>query len=86
MVTEMTMQIVAPLSNHKSLCICEITSAEAEIAMELQPSFDGFGVYLVSVDAREPMKPGIVLAKFLSEDAASTLAQFFRIHGSLEAA
>jgi len=82
----MTMQVVAPLSNQKALCICEITTKEAELAMEIQPTFDGGGLYLVSVDSREPWKPGSVLAKFVSDDAATVLAQYFRIHGSLERA
>ena len=81
----MTLQAVATLSNHKSLCIGEITSREAEIAKGDDPHFDGFGVYLVAVDARNPSGAGTVLAKFISEDAASILAQFFRFHGHLEA-
>ena len=82
----MTMQVVAPLSNQKALCICEITTAEAESAMAIQPEFDGSGLYLVSVDSRKPWLPGTVLAKFLTDDSATVLAQFFRIHGSIEPA
>ena len=80
----MTMQVVAPLSNQKALCICEITTREAEAAMAVQPDFDGSGLYLVSVDSREPWKPASVLAKFLTDDAAAVLAQFFRIHATVE--
>jgi hypothetical protein len=82
----MTMQAVATLSNHKSLCIGEITSREAEIVKGDHPIVDGYGLYLIAVDARNPSAAGTVLAKFLSEDAAAVLAQFFRIHGRLEPA
>lgn len=82
----MTIQAVASLSNRESLCVCEITTKEAEAAMADDPSFDGYGLYLVSVDARNPSSPASVLAKFASEDAAATVAQFFRLHGCLERA
>lgn len=82
----MEMQVVTTLSNQKSLCIGQITMAEAESVMVDDPAFDGFGLYLVAVDARTPAAPGSVLAKFASEDAARTLAQFFRLHGTLEPA
>ena len=81
----MTFQAVASLSNQTSLCIGEITSKEAAQAMAANPAFDGFGLYLVAVDNRNPSSPGEVLAKFTSEHAAAILARFFRIHGHLTA-
>lgn len=74
------------MSNQTALCIGEITSKEAAAARETNPAFDGFGIYLVAVDARNPSSPGEVLAKFSSSEAAERLAQFFRFHGHLIAA
>ncbi|MGX5803374.1 hypothetical protein ACWGS9_19260 [Bradyrhizobium sp. Arg314] len=82
----MTFQAVATLSNRESLCICEITDHEAEIARQDNPAFDQFGLYLVAMDNQDPKAPGRVLAKFASEDAAKSLATFFRVHGALETA
>jgi hypothetical protein len=79
----MTLQAVATLSNRESLCIGEITAREAEIAQAENPDFDGFGVYLLAVDNYAPSAPAKVLAKFSSEDAALTLAKFFRASGAL---
>ncbi len=79
----MTFQAIANLSNKTTLCIGEITSKEALTASEGNPGFDGYGLYLVAVDARNPSSAGEVLAKFVSEDAATKLAQFFRVHGHL---
>lgn len=47
---------------------------------------DGAGIYLVSVDNQYPSKLGEVLAKFVSEDAARELANFFRLSGRMEPA
>jgi len=82
----MTFQVVATLSNRESLCIGEITDQEALTAQIENPSFDQFGLYLISVDNQNPSSHGKVLAKFASEDAAKRLACFFRLHGALEAA
>jgi hypothetical protein len=82
----MTFQAVIQMSNRKALVIGEITMKEAESAIDDDPSFDGFGTYLVAVDTKEPKAPGRVLAKFASEHAASILANFFRVHGHLEEA
>ena len=82
----MTFQAVATLSNRESLCICEITTKEAELAQADSAIVDGFGLYLVCVDNRNASGPASVLAKFASEDAAVKLAQFFRIHGALQPA
>ena len=82
----MTFQAVATLSNQTALCIGEITSKEAAQASEGNPEFDGYGLYLVAVDARNPSACGQVLAKFASQEAAEKLAQFFRYHGQLVAA
>jgi hypothetical protein len=82
----MTIQVVANLSNRKSLCIGEITTKEAADASVDDPSIDGSGLYLVSVNNDDPSGPGTVLAKFVSEHAALTLANFFRAYGSLEKA
>ena len=83
----MTLQAVATLSNKESLCIGEITDGEAELARQDNPAFDGFGLYLLVVDSRHPRSPGKVLAKFASEDAAKSLAQFFLdSRGALEPA
>lgn len=80
----MTMQVVASLSNAESLCIGEITEREREIAAAEDPSIDGNGLYLLSVSVRSPREPARVLAKFSSEEAATRLAQFFRMSGRLE--
>lgn len=80
----MTLQIVTNLSNKESLCIGEITEREAEIARQEDPSFDGYGLYLIAVDNQIPSSPAKVLAKFASEDAAKCLANFFRIKASIE--
>jgi len=80
----MTFQVVAALSNTQRLCICEITAAEAEAAQADDPCFDGFGLYLVEMDAVDPRLPATVLAKFSSEDAARRMAQFFRTQHLLE--
>jgi hypothetical protein len=82
----MTLQVVAALTNQLSLCIGEITTKEAEMATADNPAFDGNGLYLVSVDSRNPLLPGAVLAKFASEEAALALARFFRLAGNLECA
>lgn len=82
----MTLQAVATLSNRESLCIGEITDREAELARKDNPAFDGYGLYLLAIDKQSPRSPGRVLAKFASEDAAKSLAQFFRVRGVLEAA
>ncbi|MER9580995.1 hypothetical protein [Mesorhizobium sp. M0276] len=82
----MTFQAVATLSNRESLCICEITDHEADIARQDNPEFDQFGLYLIAVDREDLKAPGRVLAKFASEDAAKSLAKFFRLHGTLETA
>lgn len=82
----MTFQAVATLSNRESLCICEITDAEAELSMRDDPAFDGRGLYLVAVDNQSPRSPARVLAKFATEDCAQTLAKFFRLQGALIAA
>jgi len=81
----MTLQAIATFSNRESLCIGEITTQEAEIAQAENPDFDGFGLYLVAVDNNAPSAPARVLAKFSSEDAALTLAKFFRASGSFVA-
>lgn len=80
----MTFQVVAKLSNTESLCIGEITAREAEASHHENVFVDGEGLYLVSVDSRAPSESGTVIAKFTSEDAAKTLASYFRINGSLE--
>jgi hypothetical protein len=68
------------------LVIGEITTKEVESANREDSGFDGTGLYLIEVDSREPEKRGRVLAKFLSESAATVLAEFFRVHGHLESA
>jgi hypothetical protein len=80
----MTFQAVAQMSNDRSLVIGEITTKEAESARGEDSAFDGAGLYLIEVDSRQPDKRGRVLAKFLSESAATVLAGFFRLHGHLE--
>jgi len=80
----MTIQAVATISNTQSLCICEITREEAEQAQQDNPLFDGYGLYLVAVDKQKPRSPGRVLAKFASEDAAKSVAQFLRVRGLTE--
>ena len=82
----MTFQAIARLSNKESLCIGEITDVEAELAQQDNPAFDGFGLYLVAVDNQSPQSAARVLAKFASEEAAMSLARFFRLHDALEAA
>ena len=82
----MTFQAVARMSNQKVLVIGEITTKEAESAIEDNPSFDGFGLYLLSVDTREAKSPAKVLAKFASEHTASVVASMLRVHGLVEEA
>jgi hypothetical protein len=81
-----TFQAVAQGTNRVSLVIGEITAAEAEAASADNPMVDGAGIYLVSVDNQCPSRMGEVLAKFVSEDAARELANFFRLTGRLETA
>ena len=80
----MTFQAVATLSNRESLCIGEITRREAELAREIDPAFSETGLFLLAIDNQNPTAPGRILAKFTSEDAAHSLAKFFRIQGALE--
>lgn len=82
----MTFQAVAQGTNRTSLVIGEITAAEAEAAAAHSPIVDGAGIYLVSMDNQCPTKLGEVLAKFVSEDAAHELANFFRLSGRMEPA
>ncbi len=81
----MSLQAVAHFTNSKSLVIGEITDAEAREASVDDESIDGKGIYLLSVNRDDPMSIGGVLAKFVSEEAAAELAQFFRLRGALEA-
>lgn len=82
----MIFQAIAKATNRTSLVIGEISAAEAELAKSEFPFVDGKGLYLISVDSGEPQSIGSVLAKFVSEDAAHELAQFFRVSGRLETA
>ena len=82
----MAMQAVATMSNQHALCVCEITTKEACDAMNDDPAFDGFGLYLVRVDKHQPSAPAKVLAKFISEEAAGVVARFFSVQGHLEPA
>ena len=82
----MSIQAIAKASNASSLVIGEITDAEAALAQHDHPMIDGQGLYLISVDDQSQSGIGSVLAKFVSEDAASELAKFFRLSGRLEAA
>ncbi len=82
----MTLQIVAKLTNQKSLCIGEISTKEAVSSMDSDIHVDGFGVYLLTVDNNKPSEPGTILAKFVSEHAAQVVARFLRAHGHLEIA
>lgn len=80
----MTLQAVVKATNRTSLVIGEISAAEVESAREEFPFVDGRGLYLISVDQNGDRTLDRVLAKFVSEDAASELAQFFRLSGRLE--
>lgn len=82
----MPFQVVAKSTNSASLVIGEISDREAEIAAFDNPFIDGKGLYLISVDDRNQSGIGNVLAKFVSEDAAHEVAQFFRLSGRLEPA
>lgn len=81
----MSLQAVAHFTNSKCLVIGEITDAEAREASIYDDSIDGKGIYLLEVSTDNPMSIGGVLAKFVSEEAAAELAQFFRLRGALEA-
>lgn len=81
----MSFQAVAHFTNSHSLVIGEITDAEAREASVDDESIDGKGLYLLSVSKENPRNIAGVLAKFVSEDAASELAKFFRLRGALEA-
>lgn len=78
-------QVVARCSNKSTYVLGEITKKEAENAKIDDPTISCQGIYLVAIDNEKPTEPGTVLAKFVSEDAARHLAQFFRAHGLLEA-
>lgn len=80
----MSFQAVAHFTNSKSLVIGEITAAEAREASVEDESIDGKGIYLLSVSRENPSSIAGVLAKFVSEDAAAELAQFFRLRGALD--
>lgn len=82
----MSFQAVAKSTNSASLVIGEISDREAEIAACDNPLIDGKGLYLISVVDRSETGIGNVLAKFVSEEAAYEVAQFFRISGRLEPA
>jgi hypothetical protein len=82
----MSFQAVAKSTNSASLVIGEISDREAEIAAFDNPFVDGKGLYLISVDGRSETGIGNVLAKFVSEEAAHEVAQFFRLTGRLEPA
>lgn len=82
----MSFQAVAKSTNSASLVIGEISAREAEFAAETHPMIDGKGLYLISVDRESESGLGEVLAKFVSEDAAHELANFFRLSGRLERA
>ena len=77
-------QVVARNTNRTSYGLGEITAKEAEIAAYDDSAFTCQGLYLVEVDNEAPRKPARVLAKFASEEAAASLAAFFRSNGFLE--
>lgn len=80
----MSFQAVAHFTNTKSLVIGEITDEEAREASLDNESIDGKGLYLLAVSRENPRNIAGVLAKFVSEEAAHELAQFFRLRGALE--
>lgn len=80
----MSFQAVTCMTNRHRLCIGEITSIEAELAMSDNPAFDGSGVYLVKVDSDRPRSAGEVLAKFASVEAAMEVARFLSRKGEME--
>ena len=72
------MQIVIPALNDTSFFIGEITSDEVDSYQGDNPVVDGFGYYLIQIDNRNPMGTGQVLAKFLDESAAKSMAIMLR--------
>jgi hypothetical protein len=78
-------QVVARLSNKQSFVLGEISEAEAERAQADDPSVTCQGMYLIVVDNDHPREPGAVLARFVSEEAALTVARFFRTQGLIDA-
>ena len=77
-------QVVARNTNRTSYVLGEITMQEAELAAHDDPAVTFQGLYLMEVDNGAPQEPARVLAKFTSEEAALSLATFFRSNGLLE--
>ena len=78
------LQVVARKTNRTSYVLGEITAREAELASIDDPTFDRKGLYLMEVDNEAPRESARVVAKFASEEAAVSLATFFRSMGLLE--
>lgn len=78
-------QAVARCNNKNSFVLGEISKEEAELAQGGNVEVSRQGLYLIAVDNDDPKAPGVVLAKFISEEAAEFLARFFRAQGLLEA-
>ena len=78
------LQVVCRNTNRTSYVLGEITRQEAELAAGEDPAFNGIGIYLMVSDPERLDEPARVLAKFISEDAALHLANFFRANGFLE--
>lgn len=78
------LQIVARNTNRTSYVLGEITAQESELVCNEDPAFTRHGLYLMVVDNENPRAPARVLAKFVSEDAAINLAEFFRSNGFLD--
>ena len=77
-------QAVVRCSNRQSYVLGEITKEEAEIAQGEDSTVSCQGIYLIAVDITRPKEPGEVLAKFISDEAAQHVANFFRAQGLLE--
>lgn len=68
-----------PITNATVLCVGGITRAEAEAARGDGISVDGSGYYLFVADEGSPDRPIEILAKLVSDEAASKLARMFEL-------
>lgn len=77
-------QAIAKCTNRTTYVLGELSRQEAELAAYDDSTFPRQGIYLLAVDNENPKGPGKVLARFASEEAATHLANFFRVNGFLE--
>lgn len=77
-------QVIAKCTNRTSYVLGEITKQEAEMASYDDSTLACQDLCLLAVNNENPAEPGTVIARFVSEEAAAHLANFFRANGFLE--